>query len=40
LQELGASPEQIDRERDRVHTELGVPSQMPTERSTTDEDTG
>jgi CPA2 family monovalent cation:H+ antiporter-2 len=38
LQELGASPEQIDRERDRVHTELGVPSQVLTERSPTDED--
>jgi CPA2 family monovalent cation:H+ antiporter-2 len=40
LQELGASPEQIDRERDRVHTELGVSSQAPTERPATDEDTG
>jgi K+:H+ antiporter len=36
LQELGASPEQIDRERDRVHRELGVPPQTKSTPSPTD----
>lgn len=40
LQELGASPEQIDRERDRVHEELGVPTQAQNLAGGADEEAG